>query len=76
MGKNTVSYVAVRGICATKGYYFEEEKYWKITIFKRNEKPWFTYTFPDMTEEDADNFVEYRNKQLREARKSYKKFFG
>jgi hypothetical protein len=65
----------LKGICATKEYYFEEDKYWKITFFKRNEKPWFTYTFPGMTEEDADNFVEYRDRQFREAIKSYKKFF-
>jgi hypothetical protein len=64
------------GICIVTGINYTVEKRWKIIFFKKNDKPWFTYTLEDMTEEDADEIMEYRKRRQGEDSELYSKLFG
>ncbi|WP_240416552.1 hypothetical protein [Paenibacillus periandrae] len=63
------------GICIVTGINYTVEKRWKIIFLKKNGKPWFTYTLEDMTEEDADEIMEYRKRRQGEESELYSKIF-
>lgn len=64
------------GICLVTGIDYTVEKRWKIIFLKKNGKPWFTYTMEDMTEEEADEMMEYRQRRLRDEAELRFRIFG